>query len=228
MRDWRAYVRENLGSLQIDQSVAEEVAGELAGHLEERYEALRTQGLPEEEAFLRTRAEAGNWKDLRRGVISAKREGTMSDRVRQIWVPSLATLSASVAAMALFIWTGIPPISWHLGKARGVELYLPWLLLLPFIGAAGGYMCRRSQGAKWQIYLVGAFPALAIAAIFGLTFPIVALYVDPKVVPGCDLASLAAMTVSWVILPGILLCIGVALQGLWNEQASKRANQEPV
>src|SRR5208282_4833455 len=106
MRDWRAYVRENLGSLQIDQSVAEEVAGELAGHLEERYEALRAQGLPEEEAFLRTCAEAGNWKDLRRGVISAKKEGTMSDRVRQIWVPSLVTLYASVAAMGLFIWAG--------------------------------------------------------------------------------------------------------------------------
>jgi hypothetical protein len=226
MRDWDAFVKQHLGSSQI--ADAEDVARELAGHLEEYYEALRAQGLPEEEAFLRTCAETGNWKELRRGIISAKKEGAMIDRVRQIWAPSLVTLSASVAAMALFIWTGIPPISWHLGKARGVELYLPWLLLLPLIGAAGGYMSRRSQGAKWQIYLGGTFPALAIAAIFGLTFPFVALYVDPKVVPGCNLASLAAMTVSWVILPGIALCIGVALQGLWNDQARKRATQEPV
>lgn len=212
MRDWRGYVKERLGSLGPDAADAEDVAGELAGHLEEFYEALRAEGIPEEEAFLRTCVEAGNWGQLRRGVISTTREGRMIDRVKQIWIPSLLTLLTSWAVLAVLLWGGLRPLSWHRSERRGVILYVLWLLLLPLIGAVGGYLCRRARGAGWRAYLAGAFPVLAIAAIFAMIFPF-AFFVDPRVVPGLDFASLAADTVNWVILPGIALCIGVALQG---------------
>lgn len=63
------------------------------------------------------------------------------------------------------------------------------------------------------MYVAGAFPALAIAFVFLITFPF-ALVVGPQVVPGFKLTELGAMTLSWVIVPGVVLCLGVALQAL--------------
>jgi hypothetical protein len=61
--------------------------------------------------------------------------------------------------------------------------------------------------------LAGAFPALATARVILMILPF-SFIVDPKVVPGLRFASMAAAAVSWVVLPGVALCIGVALQGM--------------
>jgi len=214
MRDWRGYVEERLGSLRIAHGEAEDVAAELIEHLEECYSVLCSKGLPEKEAYAQTCARAGSWKELRRRVNSAKRAGTMTDRVKQIWIPSLVTLLASFIGMAVVLRAGIEPI-----QPRGVILYLPWLLALPLIGAAGAYLSRRAEASRWRVYFAGAFPALAIAAIFLVTFPF-AFFVDSRVVPGFQFSALAAMTVSWVILPLIALCTGVALEGVRKTRAA--------
>jgi hypothetical protein len=84
MRDWRAYVEGQLGALRLERAEVDEVVRELAGHLQECYAQLRAQQeVGEEEAYLRACTEAGNWAELRRGVISAK-ESRMSDRLKQI------------------------------------------------------------------------------------------------------------------------------------------------
>ena len=213
MPDWRAYVRDHLGTVCGARAEDGEVIRELAGHLEECYEALRVKGIPEEGAVLQTCAEAGNWGELRRGIVSAKAEGMMHDRVKQIWLPSLITLLSSWVVLALLLWAGTRPVISHPGEPRSLILYVPWLLLLPLIGAAGGYLSRRAQGVGWRVYVAGLFPALAMGAVLLVTFPF-AFVINPQVVPGFKIISLAAVTVSWVVLPGIALCAGVALQGL--------------
>ena len=57
-----------------DGTEAEEVAGELAGHLEERYEALLLNEGEEARSIRRDRQRAGDWEQLRRGMVSAKQE----------------------------------------------------------------------------------------------------------------------------------------------------------
>jgi hypothetical protein len=213
MRDWYAYVQSHLGSLGVARVKQEDVVAELAAHLEEYYSSLRSTGMAEEDACLQTCARAGNWKELRRELFLVQREGTMDERVKQIWIPSLVTLLSAWVALALRIWAGTQPVILHPGGAPSVISYIPWLLGLPLIGAAGGYLSRRANGTEWRAYLAGTSPALAIAAIFLLIFPF-AFVIDPQVVPDFKLSALAAMTLSWVILPGIALCIGVVLQGL--------------
>jgi len=213
MRDRYAYVQSHLGSLGVARVKQEEVVAELAAHLEEYYSSLRSTGMAEEDAFLQTCARAGNCKELRRELFLVQREGTMHERLKQIWIPSLVTLLSAWVALALPICAGTQPVILHPGGARSVISYIPWLLGLPLIGAAGGYLSRRANGTEWHAYLVGTFPALAIAATFLLIFPF-AFVIDPQVVPDFKLSALAAMNLSWVILPGIALCIGVALQGL--------------
>jgi DNA-binding MarR family transcriptional regulator len=199
-----------LGVARVKQ---EEVVAELAARLEEYYSSLRSAGMAEEDVFLQTCARAGNWKELRHELALAQREGTIDERVKQIWIRSLVTLPSAWVALALLIWAGTRPVILHPGGARSVTSYIPWLLGLPLIGAAGGYLSRRAHGTEWRAYLAGTFPAVAIAAIFLLIFPF-AFVIDPQVVPEFKLSALAAMTLSWVILPGTALCIGVALQSL--------------
>jgi hypothetical protein len=220
MRDWRRYVEGRLGALRLERTEADEVVGELAGHLEERYEALRAQGVGEEEAFSRTCAEAGNWAELRRGVISAK-EGRMSDRVRQIWIPSFVTLFVGWGVLGIVIWSKTQPWKQYEavpGSVDGgilaafVTRYWPWLLSLPFIGAAGAYLSRRAKATGWRVYLSGVFPVLAVAVVFAVTFPF-AFVVDKQVAPFFNVPSLLANVVNWIVVPGAALWLGVALQG---------------
>ncbi|HKN25472.1 MAG TPA: hypothetical protein VJX72_11550 [Candidatus Acidoferrum sp.] len=218
MRDWHAFVQERLGSLHGVQREREQITSELAGHLEEYYEVLRSKGLAEEAALARTCAQAGDWEILRRGIVLAKEEGIMQERVWQIWIPSLVTLVSSTVVLSGLIGTGTRPIIWHPEEPRGVILYIPWLLLLPLIGAVGGYLSRRAQGSGWQVYVAGLFPALAMGLVMMLIFPF-AFVINPQVAPQFKFISLMAMVVSWVVLPGIALCIGVALQGLRKSQA---------
>lgn len=213
MRDWRAYVREHLGLLCFGRVEEEEVVRELAGHLEECYTALREQGIPEEEAFSQTCERAGNWEELQRGIVSARQEGMMSDRVRQVWVPGLVTLLSSYIALAILQWAGTRPLASHPGEPRGIVFYVPWLLILPMIGAVGGYMSRRARGSGWRVYFAASLPALALGAFFLLLFPL-ALVIDRQVSLETKGTALAASMVGWVILPGLLLSVGVALQSL--------------
>jgi hypothetical protein len=212
MRDWQQYVKEHLGS-GLGRAEDGDIAGELAGHLEECYETFQVQGLTEDEAFLRTCEQAGNWEELRRGMILARRDGMMGDRVKQLWAPSLLSLLISWTVLALILWVGIRPLIWHEGPPWSVIVYVPWLMLLPFVGAAGAYLSRRAQWTGWRLYVAGAFPALAMGCVILMILPF-SFIVDPQVVPGLRFASVGAAAVSWVVLPGIALCVGVAFQGM--------------
>jgi len=221
MRDWRAYVEGRLGTLRLERTEADEVVRELAGHLEECYEALRAQGVSEEAAFSRAGAEAGNWAELRRGVILVK-EGRMSDRVKQIWIPSLVTLSGW-AVLGVVIWSPLMWESWNAAR-RGVILfpplvilYWPWLLSLIFIGAAGAYLSRRAKATGWRVYLSGAFPVLTVGVVFAVTFPF-AFVVDAQVAPFFKITSMLANVVSWIVLPGIALWLGVVVEGMLRQK----------
>jgi hypothetical protein len=230
MRDWQAYVEGRLGALRLEQRESDEVVRELAGHLEECYDGLRAEGLDEEEAFTRACEQAGNWAELRRGVISAK-EGKMSDRVNQIWIPSLVTLFSGWGVLGLVIWSRTQPWKQYDSTSHGIDLgilalwvtlYWPWLLSLPLIGAAGAYLSRRAKGTGWRVYLSGAFPVLALGVVFAVTFPF-AFAVDTEVAPFFKISSMLANVVSWIILPGIALWLGIVLQGWLGERRRETA-----
>ena len=215
MRDWEAYVRRRLGSLRDTRGGEEGVVRELAGHLEECYAAFRAQGVPEEQAFSQTCEQAGNWGELRRGIVLAIQGGTMRERVRQIWMPGLVTLLSAYMVLAILQWAGTRPLASHPGEPRGIVFYVPWLLLLPLTGAVGGYLSRRARGSGWRVYFAASFPALALGLFFLLLFPLTFI-MDRQIPLEIKGTALAAFMVGWVTLPGLLLSVGVALQGMWT------------
>jgi len=221
MPDWPVYVREQLGVSPEYGRVDEDVVTELAEHLEQVYADLLTSGLSPAKAAGRAEEQVGNWMELRQGIESARQEEAMQKRVQQFWLPSLVTLFSAFAALAILIWAGVRPLMTHPAEPQGLIVYVPWLLVLPFIGAVGAYMSRRVQATGWRVYVAGAFPAVAIGLMFLLILPW-GFMVDPRVAPSFRFMGLAAGTVSWVILPGIALCVGVELHGRLRSQRQNR------
>ena len=68
MLDWQKLVRQRLSGLALDGPEKNEVHAELAAHLEESYESLRTKGLPEQAAMQQTLAQVADWQDLCRKI----------------------------------------------------------------------------------------------------------------------------------------------------------------
>jgi len=69
-------VSQVLSGLALDAAEKDEVHAELAAHLEDFYESLRTKGLSEQAAIQQTLAQVANWPDLRRKILIAKKEET--------------------------------------------------------------------------------------------------------------------------------------------------------
>src|SRR6267154_2394603 len=163
MRNWEAIVEQQFNGLALEPAESAEVIAELAAHLAETCEEFRKQGMTEEEAARRTLSQVEDWQKLSRLIQKArKKENVMTNRVKQFWLPSLLTLFLSMGLLMLIQSLG--PNPWIAARRSGWSLiapvaviYLPWLFLLPLIGALGAYLSNRaggSQRAKPKIHLV--------------------------------------------------------------------------
>ncbi len=85
-----------------------------------------------------------------------------------------------------------------------LTIYVPWLCVLPFLGAAGAYWSRRAGSSRAIQVAAGVFPVLVFLAIFLVICPFSFAF-DGLPAAG----SLAAAVVSWVVIPGGALLLGV-------------------
>jgi hypothetical protein len=212
MPDWLAYVNGRLGHLPLSQEESLHVREELAAHLEDAYLALRAQAVSEKDAARLVCEQIPSWQQLHRDILAAKSEAFMQNRVAQLWVPGLVTLFSAYALLALMQSAGLRGMV-HPGEPRGIVLYPAWMLSLPLIGAAGAYLSRLARATGWRVYLAASLPALALGVFFLLVFPW-SFVVDPQVPLRIKGIGLAAMMLNWVILPGLALSLGAALQSL--------------
>jgi hypothetical protein len=178
MRDWEKVVGERLALLSLEERERREVIAELAGHLEEIYEASRQRGASDDEAIRCALLQVENWDKLQRQIHAARRkENAMNARTSRLWLPSLLTLAASFITLVAFGFLGLPPgplgsrphheewsshlIGGILGGRHVVNEYTVWLMALPLIGALGAGLSRRAGGTRREIIVSGVFPAVA-------------------------------------------------------------------
>ena len=216
MPDWDEFVRERLTGISLEPRERSEVAAELADHLEETFEQLRRQGLPEEAAVERALSQVKNWQSLRRRIqVARSKENLMTNRVRQWWLPGFAALFLSVMLLMvnefIGIRFGIEPliVSAHGSQmsAPVAVIYVPWLLLLVPIGALAAYLAWRAGGSQGAMLLSILFPVLPHLAFFIVVFP-VALVLDDRVAHNFTVSGLFMGLIAWVLLPGIALLGG--------------------
>ena len=176
MPDWKALVRKHVSNCGLTHELAEEVVSELAGHLEDCYEEFRTQGVGKSEAIERSLGQVAEWPTLSRQIRSAKqKEGMMNHRTKTLWLPALISLAAAMAFLMISTQIALEPrviaerfITLHTSTTRtsySFAVYLPWLILLPFCGAAGAYLSRRAGGQRTVRLIAGLFPGIALLGL---------------------------------------------------------------
>jgi hypothetical protein len=209
MPDWEEIVRRELAGLVLRPEECREVEAELAAHLEETCQAMLRLGVNEDEAEWRTLLQAGNWRHLRRKIQAARSEETsMTNRIKQFWLPGLVTFVLSGGALGLLEKFG--PRPWIV-TLRGVLpiglLYLPWLLLLPVVGALGAYLSHRAGGSGRAVLSSILFPVLPFLVAILLVLP-VSLFFDRLITHNIGPMSLVMALLGWVLVPGAALLVG--------------------
>jgi len=217
MRDWGELVRQRLSGLALDAQEKDEVHAELAAHLEESYEALLNQGLPEQVAFHRVLSQVTNWRDLQRKIFIAKRSGhIMKKRLHQLWIPGFLTMALSIVFLVTLQKLGLNArmVFW---RDSDIFFYAPWLVSLPFLGALGAYLSSRAGGSRGTALLASIFPALALTLTFLLMFPI-DMIIEPIIGRKVDFSIVAATLlkdgIGWILVPGAALLAGGVLVNL--------------
>jgi hypothetical protein len=125
MPDWKKLVRQRLSGLALDSTEKEEVHSELAAHLEESYDTFRSAGLAEHEAVQRTLAQSGDWKGLQREIDSTRSGKDMTNRVKQLWLPSLVTLIVSMILLPALEWLWTEPSFLFFARTSRSSLRVP-------------------------------------------------------------------------------------------------------
>lgn len=211
MRNWEGLVRQRLSSLSLDIGEKEEVCKELAGHLEESYEALLKEGTPERAAFHRVFSLVTNWQDLQRKIFIAKRSGRpMQKRLHQLWIPGFLTLILSMLVLAAFQKLGFQPRI-AVSRPNSIFFYVPWLVSLPFFGALATYLSSRAGGSRRTALLASVFPVLALTGAFLSMFPIgliIGRIIGRRVGFSAVATTLLGDGIGWLLVPGVALLAG--------------------
>jgi hypothetical protein len=223
MPDWQKLVQQRLSGLALDAAEKDEVHAELAAHLEESYEALLQEDVPERAALRRVLSQVTNWHDLQRKILIAKRRGyIMKKRLRQLWIPGFLTLILSMLLLATFQKLGFQLRIVGSGP-NTIFLYVPWLLSLPFFGALGTYLSSRAGGSRGTALLASVFPVVALTGAFLSMFPIGLLLEWVRGSQG-DFSIVATTLlrdgIGWLVVPGVaLLAGGLLVQLLFSRQS---------
>lgn len=211
MRDWRSLAEHRLSGLALEPEERTEVIAELAAHLEDLCEELRRAGLEEDEAVRQALSRVGDWRDLQRKILAAKRSvHHMVKRIRQLWIPGFLTLALSMLLLTLFYKLGFQPRLVRNGPSE-ILLYWPWLLSLPAFGALAAYLSSRAGASRGTMFLASVFPAVALIVAFLLMSPI---GMAIQQLAGSDLAfrvvaaALLKDAIGWILMPGLALAIG--------------------
>jgi hypothetical protein len=217
MPDWKALVRKRMESesLGLGPAPEEEIVCELASHLEDCCEELGAQGFCKSEAIERSLEQVADWPSLSRKIRRTKRkEEMMNHRTKTLWLPALISLTAAMIFLMVSTLIALQPrflaghfVNIHTSTTSTnypMAAYIPWLLLLPFCGAAGAYLSRRAGGQRWARLAAGLFPWIALFGLIGFLTLIGQIvpfrHQWARFVTGLMLAS---------VLPGIALFLGV-------------------
>jgi hypothetical protein len=153
---------------------------------------------------------------------------TRSRRAQVLWLPAVATILVADLSLNLVTLAGIRPwtipFDWHFFHSHHpLQFYVPWLLALPVIGAAGATWSLRRGGRLREAAKVALAPAVA-----ALGFTVVATPIDllVDVVGGKHAAEhtfcgTAWMAVSFVLAPGLALALGLLAATAWERHAPR-------
>ena len=226
MPDWNSEVSRELKNAGFSPAECAEISRELGDHLDDLYESLRRDGLDDSAA--RDRALTELHEDPRLGLHlrRAREENIMNDRTKGFLLPGLLSLVGSVVFFAIFDAAGLHPYR-VVGDFSSsvthfqVNIFLPWLCVLPLLGAGSAYFSRRAGSGRTLRLVAGLLPVLGFLTGFVAAIPFVFAV---NGMPGINaiLPAIAGGMLSLVVIPGAALLLGV-VPFLRSAAASRRA-----
>ena len=152
----------------------------------------------------------------------------MTLRVRALWLPAVTV--TLVAEMALYLvmrsgyrpWT--IPLDWYVFHAQHhpLQFFVPWLMALPFIAAAGALWSRRLGGTAREAALAAMFPTIAALGLTIIATPLdilVDVVIQRSHSVEHSLCGTAWLLVSFVLAPGVALALGLLAAAAWRRRA---------
>jgi hypothetical protein len=218
--DWREEAARKLANSKLSAEEREEISRELAGYLEDLCSDAPERGIDDRAAARNAAAELHEDKHLGANLYRARKENPMylNNRTKRFWLPGTAVLLASAILLAVLQSAGFQPYFPHFWAAKfnakdvwmrhSLLIYVPWLCALPFLGAAGAYWSRRQGSGRSLQIAVGLFPAIVFLSVFLAVVPF-ALAIDTLPPANIFLPTLAGQILSWVIIPGAALLLGI-------------------
>lgn len=194
MPDWELLIREGIATVRLTPSQKDEVAAELASHLEELYEEQRANGLTEAQAAEHTLSAVGDWKKLKRRVRRAKAtEEVMNNRTKQLWLPGLAAFWATMGCEVALGKLGSGAISdGRLFNPHNTAVFYGlWLVAQLACGALAAYLSRRAGGRR---------PARIGAALFTSAVLLTTMVIVITICAVGRAAGLAFTTLDFMLL----------------------------
>ena len=212
MPNWQELVRQQLAGSHLTEGDAGQVAEELASHLEETYQALVCDGVPEEEAVRKALQEVNDWQNLKSAIELARgKDPYMNKRVSQFWFPAFLTLLLAMVFLMAIEELGpkpwISPAASHPRMAPVAVVYFAWVITLPLIGALGAFVATRAGAARRAVFWSVIFPVLPYLGFFVIGLPI-AVILDDKLAHNILLPALFLGFGAWVVLPAVALLAG--------------------
>jgi hypothetical protein len=214
MPDWNALVRErlNLAGLRLEER--EEVAAELAAHLDDLYEQCRAQGLSESDAISHVISEVSDWRGLAKTIQRAKRtEGTMTinSRSRSLWLPGLASIVATQVLPQRLFHAVVHLGLWSPSRDLVAMSFSLELAAFVLCGAVGAFLSCWAGGGRLSRLTSASFPVVTLVAmtVFGSGVPLWLLHWVPALSAQLGSAPFRAfLNASTIAVDGVALFLG--------------------
>jgi len=148
----------------------------------------------------------------------------MTRRFRALWLPALAVTLVAQAILSLVIFAGVRPLTilldWKVFHSHHpLQFYVPFLLALPVIAAAGASWSRRRGGTPRGAALVALFPAIAAFGLIVVVMTPLDLPFDVVIRASHGVehtfCGTAWALVSMVLAPGLALALGLLVEAVW-------------
>jgi hypothetical protein len=148
----------------------------------------------------------------------------MTRRVRALWLPAVTVTLVAEAALFLVMRSGYRPwtipLDWHVFHSHHpLQFYVPWLLALPVIGAAGALWSRRQRGTPREAAVAAMFPAIAALGLITVSTPLdvlVDVVIQHSHTVEHTFCGTAWALVSFALAPGVALALGLLVATRWH------------
>ena len=120
----------------------------------------------------------------------------MNLHVKKVWLPGAASF------LLFFGWY------FMLGLVPGDKLLsLPYLVVMPFVGAVGAYLSRRMKGSVIECILSALFPVFTFVAIFAWRI-VYGLFFEGQPYTLPHFLAGVSLILKFIVVGGLLLVLG--------------------